>query len=146
MSENERVIRQVYDAFARGDIAAALSHFHEDVEWSEAEHVSFWPGRAMVGHREVVDGLFAQIPEVFGTTWRIDVQRLHDCGATVIMQGRYRGVARSTGRPLAPQVAHVWDLVDGKVARFQQYTDTWLFAVATGVEPVEAPLSRPDRR
>lgn len=136
MSENLRVVRQVYDAFARGDVAGALSAFHEDIEWNEAEHVSFWPGRAMVGHRELVDGLFAQIPEVFGRTWRIDVERCHDCGATVIVQGRYSGVARATGRALAPQVVHVWDLAEGKVVRFQQYTDTWLFADATGIEPV----------
>lgn len=84
----------------------------------------------------VVDGLFAQIPEVFGRTWRIDVERCHDCGATVIVQGRYSGVARATGRALAPQVVHVWDLAEGKVVRFQQYTDTWLFADATGIEPV----------
>ena len=37
--------------------------------------------------------------------------------------------------PLDAQVAHVWDFRDGKVVRFQQYTDTWQFAQVTGITP-----------
>lgn len=135
MSENLAIISSVYDAFSRGDIRAALSCIHERIEWNEAEHVTFWPGRTLLGHQEVIDGLFARIPETFGSTWRIEIERIHDCGATVIMQGRYHGVARSTGKALSPQVAHIWDLENGKVVRFQQYTDTWQFAEATGIAP-----------
>ena len=51
------------------------------------------------------------------------------------MQGRYRGTVEFTGRDLAPQVVHIWDLEGNKIVRFQQYTDTWLFAEATGIPP-----------
>ena len=65
----------------------------------------------------------------------MQVERLYNCGTTVIMQGRYRGTVEFTGRDLAPQVVHIWDLEGNKIVRFQQYTDTWLFAEATGVAP-----------
>jgi hypothetical protein len=39
------------------------------------------------------------------------------------------------GKPLDAEVAHVWDFRDGKVVRFQQYTDTWQFAQVTGITP-----------
>ena len=64
------------------------------------------------------------------------VDRLLACGDTVVMQGRYTGTAQATGRELSPQVAHIWDVADGKIVRFQQYTDTWLFEEATGIPPV----------
>ena len=52
------------------------------------------------------------------------------------MQGRYSGTAEATGTDLSPQVAHIWDPAGDKVVRFQQYTDTWLFAQATGITPL----------
>jgi uncharacterized protein len=33
------------------------------------------------------------------------------------------------------QAAHVWDLRNGKIVKFQQYTDTWLVAQVTGITP-----------
>jgi ketosteroid isomerase-like protein len=65
------------------------------------------------------------------------VQRLHDCGSTVIMEGRYTAVVQPTGRDLSVQAVHVWDIRDGKVVRWQQYTDTWALAEATGIRPLE---------
>lgn len=59
-------------------------------------------------------------------------------GDTVLVEGRYRATARATGKPFDAQVAHVYDLRDGKIARFQQYTDTWQFAQVTGAAPDEA--------
>ena len=74
-------------------------------------------------------------PRDLRTTWKVQVERLYNCDTTVIMQGRYRGTVQSTGRDLASQVVHIWDLEGNKIVRFQQYTDTWLFAEATGVAP-----------
>ncbi len=56
-------------------------------------------------------------------------------GDTVLVEGRCRATARATGKPLDAQVAHVFDLRDGKIVRFQQYTDTWHFAQVTGITP-----------
>jgi ketosteroid isomerase-like protein len=52
------------------------------------------------------------------------------------MEGRYKGVVQATGKDLDVQVTHVWDVANGKVVKFQQYTDTWQFAEATGETPV----------
>jgi uncharacterized protein len=48
----------------------------------------------------------------------------HDAGETVIVTGRYSGAYKATGKKIDAQFAHFWTLADGKVARFQQYTDT----------------------
>lgn len=43
---------------------------------------------------------------------------------------------RASGKRIDAQVAHVWDFRDGKVVRWQQYTDAWQFAQA-GFPPTE---------
>jgi ketosteroid isomerase-like protein len=40
---------------------------------------------------------------------------------------------KKTGTPIDAQFAHVWHVRDGKVMRFQQYTDTRQWAQAAGV-------------
>lgn len=59
-------------------------------------------------------------------------ERFVDGGDTVVVEGRYRGKMKATGTPVDAQFAHVWQLRDGKVVRFQQYTDTKQWADAAG--------------
>ena len=56
-------------------------------------------------------------------------------GDTVLVEARYRGKIRATGLTMDAQVAHVWDFRDGKVVRWQQYTDTWQLAQVMGTQP-----------
>ena len=42
----------------------------------------------------------------------------------VVVEARYTGTFKQTGKNLDAQVCHVWKIRDGKVASFQQYVDT----------------------
>jgi ketosteroid isomerase-like protein len=137
MSDQLNVVRAIYDAFARGDVPGMLGLLDQQVEWNEAEHVTLWPGGPIYGPDQVAAQVLSRFPELFGDTFRVEVERLHDCGDTVIMQGRYTATVRSTGRNLNVQVVHVWDVAGGKAVRWQQYTDTWAFAEATNIRPLE---------
>ena len=55
-----------------------------------------------------------------------------DGGDTVVAEGRDTGTWRATGTPVDAQFAHVWQVRDGKIVRFQQYTDTGQWAKAAG--------------
>jgi ketosteroid isomerase-like protein len=81
-----------------------------------------------------VDGVFRRIPEDYDG-FTIEVRRIVGLGDTVLVEGRYCGTVKGTGRRLDVQVAHVWDVHNGKVVRFQQYTDTLGVAQAAGVAP-----------
>ena len=133
VTDNATIIRDAYEAFARGDVPAVLAVLDEQIEWHEAEGNPWHPGRPFIGPQQVVDGVFARIPQSYaGVT--IQVDRLLTDGDTVVVQGRYRATrSRSTGRPLDAQVAHVWDLRGGKVVRFQQYVDTRQLARVLGI-------------
>lgn len=103
-------------------------------EHAEAEHFTYWTGGPFIGQQAVLNGVFARIGQDFDG-FTVDVGRLVGCGDTVLSQGRYRGTVKATGKRLDVQVAHVWDVRDGKIVRFQQYVDTWQVAQATGVTP-----------
>jgi ketosteroid isomerase-like protein len=101
MSDQVELVRSLYDAFARGDVPALLAALDPKAEWNEAEHATLWPGGPLIGPDQVATQVFARFPELFGDTFRIEVGRLHDCGDTVVMEGRYSAVVQPTGiRPL----------------------------------------------
>ena len=45
-------------------------------------------------------------------------------GPAVVVEARYTGTCKETGKSLDAQVCHVWKLHDGKITNFQQYVDT----------------------
>jgi ketosteroid isomerase-like protein len=50
----------------------------------------------------------------------------------VVALGRYGGANKATGKALDAQFAHVWRVKNGKLAGFQQYTDTLQAVRAAG--------------
>jgi len=54
-------------------------------------------------------------------------QEIVDGGETVVSLGRYSGVYKATGAKVDAQFVHVFKFKDGKIAGFQQYTDTAQF-------------------
>jgi ketosteroid isomerase-like protein len=134
MADNVALVQEAYDGIAKGDVGPLVGILHEDVDWTEAEHGTWWPGGPFRGPQAVLEGVFARIPQDFDG-FRVDINRITAAGDTVLVEGRYRGTAKATGKPLDAQVAHVWDFRDGQVVSWQQYTDTWQYAQVTGVEP-----------
>jgi len=47
-----------------------------------------------------------------------------DGGASIVVEGRYTGIFKATGKAINAQFVHVWTLADGSITRFQQHTDT----------------------
>jgi uncharacterized protein len=134
MTDNVALVQEAYDGFAQGDVGPLLSILGENIEWYEAEHVTYWPGGAYKGPQAVLEGVISRIPQDFDN-FTINIGRILGCGDTVVVEARYQATsAKSSGKPLDAQVVHIWDFEGDKVVRWQQYTDTWQFAQLTGVE------------
>lgn len=54
-----------------------------------------------------------------------------DAGSDVVVIGRYRGVARETGKRLDVPFVHVWTFRDDLAVHFRQFLDTagWVEAL-----------------
>jgi ketosteroid isomerase-like protein len=121
--ENVALIKSMYEAFGRGDIPFVLSALDPKVVWNEAENFIYADGNPYVGPQSVLNGVFTRL----GTEWRgfsATPEEFLDAGDTVVVRGRYRGIYIASGASLDAQFAHVFTMRAGKVARFQQYTDT----------------------
>jgi uncharacterized protein len=131
MVTNGEIVRGVYDAFGRGDVAAVLGAFDEGIEWREAEGFRYADGNPYIGPMAVATGVFQRITsDVAG--FHLVITRISDAGDTVLAEGRYRGTVNATGQAVDAQFAHVWELRDGRLVGFQQYTDTAQWALASG--------------
>jgi uncharacterized protein len=129
MGTSGDVIRSVYEAFGRGDVAGVLGAFDPGIRWMEAEHFRYSDRNPYAGPEAVAEGVFQRIlGEMDG--FQVVPGRFTDGGNTVAVEGRYRGTVKATGAPVDAQFVHVWELRDGKIVSFQQYTDTKQWADA----------------
>jgi ketosteroid isomerase-like protein len=121
---NVALLKNLYDAFARGEMPTVLGAMSPDIRWYQAENNPYNPsGDAWVGPEAIVSHLFMRL----GSEWdgfSVHPTAFHDAGDTVVVEGRYTGMYKSTGKRMDAQVCHVWDVKDGKITRFQQYVDT----------------------
>jgi uncharacterized protein len=122
--DNVKLLKNLYDAFARGDIPTVLGAMSPDLHWHQAESNPYMPtGEAWVGPDAVLNNLFMRL----GAEWdgfRVHPKSFHDAGDSVIVEARYSGLYKTTGKTMDTQVCHVWHVTNGKVSRFQQYVDT----------------------
>lgn len=121
--DNVARIRGLYESFGRGDVQAVLGALDPQVVWYEAEGFAFAEGNPYVGPQRVAEGVFGGI----AATWdgfRVTPERFYDAGESVIVEGRYAATSKATGRRLDAQFAHIFTLRNGRIVRFQQYTDT----------------------
>lgn len=125
MSEsNLELARRLYALFGQGDIPGVLGLFDTAIEWREAEGNPYQPdGSAWIGPDAVLHKLFMRI----GADWdgfTVTPQTFTATENGVLVQGRYTGTFKATGRAIDSQFAHVLTMNDGRMTGFQQYVDT----------------------
>jgi len=124
---NVEIVRGLYESFGQGDVPSVLGKMHQGIEWNEAENFIYADGNPYVGPQAVLEGVFMRL----GTEWEgfsVTPEEWMDAGNRVVVLGTYAGTHRGTSKRVRAQFAHVWSLKEGRVARFQQYTDTKQFA------------------
>ena len=126
MSEqNVEFVKGVYGAFERGDVPAVLGAFADDIEWVEAEGMPY--GGVYRGGEAVAQNVFGPITEdVDG--FALATGEYIASGGSVAAVVRYTGTGKVSGKPLDVPAVHVWDVRDGKLARFRQFIDTVEYA------------------
>ena len=121
--DNVTLMKSLYDAFGRGDIPTFLGALSPGIKWHQAENNPYRPsGEAWVGPDAVLN-LFMKL----GAEWdgfTVHPKSFYGAGDSVIVEVRYTGTFKPTGKSMDTQVCHIWDVKDGKVTRFQQYVDT----------------------
>ena len=126
MAQNSETVRGFYQAIGRGDIPFVLGVFDPQIEWNEAENFIYADGNPYVGPPAILSGVFGHLVADWDQ-FRATPEQILDAGETVVSLGRYTGTYKATGVAVNAQFVHVFTLRDGKIAKFQQYTDTAQF-------------------
>jgi uncharacterized protein len=127
---NEPIVRRSYEAFALGDLDGALADMADDIEWHQAQGLPH--GGTYLGLAEVRANVFDPLDRDWWSAFSAVPDEFLDAGDEVVVLGRYRGVAKLTGRTLDVPFVHVWSMRGGKAWRFRQFLDTagWVEALA----------------
>src|SRR5438270_7480505 len=124
MSEQDNVslVKQAYNNFKAGNISALLELFADDVQWQfpRIENVPFakaFNGRAGVGE-------FFALVGANQDALSFEPQEFIAQDDKVVATGHYRWRIKPNNREFEGDWAHVFTIRDGKIAAFQEYTDT----------------------
>jgi ketosteroid isomerase-like protein len=120
--DNVDIVKRSYDAFARGDMDGVLGDMHPDIEWQQAQGLPH--GGVYRGVAEVRRAIFDPLDEEWWDEFSATPDEFLDAGPEVVVLGRYRGVAKGTGRELDVPFVHVWTVQGGRATRFRQFLDT----------------------
>ena len=126
--ENTELVQQVYNSFQSGDIPAMLDSLSEDVQWVTAELEGVPVGGTLQGREQV--GEFFQILSDTQEPRQLELREFVAQDDKVVVLGHYAWRVKSTDRDWESDFAHVLSVRDGKVTRFQEYTDTAALADA----------------
>lgn len=124
------VAARSYEAFARGDMDEVVADMHDDIEWHQAQGLAH--GGVYLGLDEVRRNVFDPLDRDWWAEFVVTPEEYLDAGSEVVVLGRYRGIARETGKALDVPFVHVWTFEDGNAVRFRQFLDTagWVEALA----------------
>jgi ketosteroid isomerase-like protein len=121
---NVEIVKECYEKFKKGDVAALVAMFDPRIEFRLAEgHPYSRDGKAWVGAEEITREFFMKAGAEW-ENWDIEIGEIVEANGAVIVEGRYAGVYKPTGRTMDVQVCHIWRLGNGKVTSFHQYLDT----------------------
>lgn len=124
--ENVRVVQQLFAAFGKGSIPAALDILAEDVDW-QSPVTRTRPGKISWakprhGRTEVAE-FFKELSE------KMQIERMETLdftaqGDRVLVEGKNGGIVRYTGRTYEHDWVMVFTVRGGKIVRHRHYYDT----------------------
>ena len=116
-------IKAAYAAFARNDPSVLFGAMDSTIQWNEAEGNPLADRNPYGDPQAIGDGVFGRLLAAIDNFSAVPDSFI-DGGDHVIVLGRYRGVMKASGAKLDAQFCHVYRFAGGKIATFQQYTDT----------------------
>lgn len=127
-SASFQTIKNLYDAHARSDLDAFYADLSPTISWTES--AGFPTPGTFSSAKEITENVFAVLQQKF-TGWEFNLERIIDgTEGYVVAIGVYKGTSKATGKGFEARASHLWNVVDGKIVRFEQFADTALMREA----------------
>src|SRR5713226_3313764 len=119
---NTQIVKNMYEAYRRGDLAALMSSLADNVEWVAHGPKSMPTAGTYRGPAEVAN-FFKKVAENIEFE-PFAIEKYVEQGDTVVVLGSYSGRSKNLRKPFRSNWAMVFSLRSGKVTRFEEHTDT----------------------
>jgi uncharacterized protein len=127
---NVMLVKGLYAAFKRGDIATIIGAMTDDAEWHVHGREKEFPTVGRFSGPNGVKEFFGRVGEHLDST-DFSPEEFHAAGDRVFVLGRYAWTVRTTGKPVAAHWCHIFTVRNGKVSALAEFTDTAAFAEAS---------------
>jgi ketosteroid isomerase-like protein len=124
MASNIEATRRGYESFQRGDIPSLLRDLLADnCTWISPGPKDKLPWAGTYKGKQEIANFFAEVERTLELT-EFTPREMIEQGDTVVVLGTLAGRAKTTGKPVRNEWAHVFKFSQGKVVFFQEYIDT----------------------
>jgi uncharacterized protein len=126
--DNVTLIRNIYEAFGNGDVKTILDSIDQNADWINYGPATVPYTGTRKGHAQVLE--FFQAIDSSTTGGKVVADTFIAQGDLVVATGRYQAVVRGTGAQIDSPIAHVFTVRNGKVVRWEGYSDSAHVAAA----------------
>jgi ketosteroid isomerase-like protein len=102
-----------------------------NIAWTEAE--GFMYAGTYTGPNAVLENVFMKLATEWESFAAVPSKIVDGGDGNVISTGTYSGKFLKTGKSISVPFAHEWEVRDGKIVQFRQYTDTAVIARDLGL-------------
>jgi ketosteroid isomerase-like protein len=129
--ENVEIVRDQFGAANEGDFARVMGHWADDIE-AVVPAASFFEGGAFKG-KDAVGRFFGEWFRSFERGYQLNVEEARDFGGEVLVVARNDGRGRASGAAVGTQVAYLFRVRDGQIARIEVFPDRAAALEAVGL-------------
>jgi hypothetical protein len=120
--DNVGLIRRVYTAFEAGDVQTILDSVADDAAWINHGPATIPYAGSRSGKTQILE--FFRIIADTTTGGRIIPDTFVAQGDAVVATGRYRATACDTGAEIDTPVVHLFTVRNGKIVRWEGFSDS----------------------
>jgi len=124
-------IRQIYEAFGRGDLGFILDQLTDDVDWASCPDSDIAPWHGVRKGKAEVPSFFAALGENLQITEFMPLSFASN-DSDVMVVTHWEATAPATGRSAAMDIHHWWRFRDGKICFYRGTEDTAMTARMLG--------------
>src|SRR5262245_51210461 len=120
---NVTLVKSLYAAFGKGDIATIVGAVTSDVAWEAVGRSSDLPTLGARKGQAAVQEFFDLVASGY-TFSEFSPKEFYAVGEKVFVLGRYALTVKKTGKSVASDWVHIFTISGGKVSMFREFLDT----------------------
>jgi ketosteroid isomerase-like protein len=126
MMKHKEVVEELYRCFRQQDVERFTQLCSPSIIWQQN---SGFPGE---GTHQGPTAVLNKVYKAFNIEWKrwsFVIERMLDAGDDIVVLGYFSGSKRDSDERFTLAASHIYSFRDGKVIKFQQFTDeqkTWV--------------------